>query len=159
MKTKVNAKTEKEDWMQKKWRPMMAILYMSVCSFDFIIAPVLWSVIQAIGNGGHIASQWQPLTLQGAGLLHLSFGAILGVAAYGRTQEKLAGTASNTETAYQPPATFNAPAPTSFPQPSPVPTPTPTPSFSPAQSFSPAPAATFVSKQGKPGPIIEEPEL
>jgi hypothetical protein len=34
---------------------------------------------------------WQPITLQGAGLFHLSMGAIIGVAAFGRTQEKLAG--------------------------------------------------------------------
>jgi hypothetical protein len=36
-------------------------------------------------------SAWQPITLQGAGLFHLSMGAIIGVAAFGRTQEKLAG--------------------------------------------------------------------
>jgi hypothetical protein len=34
---------------------------------------------------------WQPITLQGAGLFHLSMGAIIGIAAFGRTQEKLAG--------------------------------------------------------------------
>jgi hypothetical protein len=36
-------------------------------------------------------TQWQPLTLQGAGLFHLAMGAVLGIAAYGRTQEKLGG--------------------------------------------------------------------
>lgn len=148
-------KVDKEDWMQKKWRPMMAVLYMAVCAFDFMIAPVLWSIIQALGNGGHIASQWQPLTLQGAGLLHLSFGAILGVAAYGRTQEKLAGTASNVGTTYQTPTVVNPTtvSTNNFTQPTPV------QSFSPAQGFSPVQPATFTSKQGKPGPIIEEPEL
>jgi hypothetical protein len=35
--------------------------------------------------------QWQPLTLQGAGLFHLAMGAVLGIAAYGRTKEKMAG--------------------------------------------------------------------
>lgn len=84
-----------EDWMQKKWRPMMAVQYMAVCGFDFVVAPILWSVAQALGHGGHIESQWQPLTLQGAGLYHIAMGAILGVAAYGRTQEKLAHAAEN----------------------------------------------------------------
>jgi hypothetical protein len=33
---------------------------------------------------------WQSLTLSNGGLIHMAFGAILGVAAYGRTQEKVA---------------------------------------------------------------------
>ena len=86
------AKEETDDWMQKKWRPMMAMLYMGICAFDFIIAPVLWSVIQAVFHGG-LATQWQPLTLQGGGLIHLSFGAVLGISAYGRSQEKINGVA------------------------------------------------------------------
>jgi hypothetical protein len=45
---------------------------------------------QAVFHGG-VNVQWQPLTLQGAGLFHISMGAVLGLAAYGRTQEKLAG--------------------------------------------------------------------
>jgi hypothetical protein len=84
----VETKLKKEDWMQSRWRPMMAVLYMMVCAFDFMVAPVLWSVIQAMYKG-QITTQWQPLTLQGAGLFHLAMGAVLGVAAYGRTQEKL----------------------------------------------------------------------
>jgi len=84
---------EKEDWMQQKWRPAMGWLYMAVCAFDFMVAPVLWSILQAIGNHGHVETQWTPLTLQGAGLFHVAMGAVLGIAAYGRTQEKMAGAA------------------------------------------------------------------
>ena len=36
-------------------------------------------------------TQWNPLTLQGAGLFHIAMGAVLGIAAFGRTQEKLNG--------------------------------------------------------------------
>ena len=36
-------------------------------------------------------TQWSPLTLQGAGLFHIAMGGVLGLAAYGRTQEKMAG--------------------------------------------------------------------
>lgn len=38
--------------------------------------------------------QWVPITLQGGGLFHVSMCAVLGVSAYGRTQEKLAGQAA-----------------------------------------------------------------
>jgi hypothetical protein len=80
---------DKEDWMQKKWRPAMGWTYMVICIFDMIVAPVLWSIIQMIG-GGEVKTQWQPLTLQGAGLFHIAMGAVLGIAAYSRGQEKIA---------------------------------------------------------------------
>lgn len=83
-----------EDWMQKKWRPAMGWMYMVVCMFDMVIFPVLWSILQAFQHG-QVHNQWQPLTLQGAGLFHLAMGAVLGIAAFGRTQEKVAGTATN----------------------------------------------------------------
>jgi hypothetical protein len=81
---------KKEDWMNSKWRPMMGWTYMGTCIFDFVIAPVLWSLIQAM-HGGQVTSQWMPLTLQGAGLYHVAMGAVLGLTAFGRTQEKMAG--------------------------------------------------------------------
>ena len=80
----------KEDWMSKKWRPMMGWVYMSTCTFDFVIAPILWSLLQAM-TGGQVTSQWMPLTLQGAGLYHVAMGAVLGLTAFGSTQEKIAG--------------------------------------------------------------------
>jgi hypothetical protein len=101
---------QKEDWMNSKWRPMMGWMYMIVCSFDFVIAPVLWSLLQSFSQGS-VQTQWQPLTLQGAGLFHIAMGAVLGIAAYGRTQEKLGGAnnggiqlPSNAGTTYVPPS-------------------------------------------------------
>ena len=82
---------KKEDWMNSKWRPMMAWMYMIVCIFDFIIFPILWSIVQALDPQGSVITPWQPLTIQGAGLFHMAMGAIIGVTAFGRTQEKLAG--------------------------------------------------------------------
>ena len=79
-----------EDWIARKWRPMMAWLYMVICAFDFMIAPILWSVLQAYTHGS-VTTQWDPLTLKGAGLFHISMGAVLGVSAWGRTKEKMAG--------------------------------------------------------------------
>ena len=79
-------------FVNSKWRPLMAFIYMITCTCDFVVFPVLWSVLQAMTHG-NVTSQWQPLTLQGAGLYHLAMGAVLGVAAYGRTKEKVAGAA------------------------------------------------------------------
>jgi hypothetical protein len=81
---------KKEDWMNSKWRPMMGWMYMAVCTMDFVIFPILWSLLQSLSHG-QVTSQWQPLTLQGAGLFHIAMGGVLGLAAFGRTQEKLAG--------------------------------------------------------------------
>jgi hypothetical protein len=77
-----------EDWINKKWRPLMGWVYMMTCTADFVIFPILWSLLQAMSHG-QVTSQWQPLTLQGAGLYHIAMGAVLGIAAYGRTKEKL----------------------------------------------------------------------
>ena len=78
----------RENWMDTKWRPAMGWMYMGVCVCDFVVFPILWSMMQAL-NGGTITSQWQPLTLQGAGLFHIAMGAVLGITAMGRTREKL----------------------------------------------------------------------
>ena len=78
------------DWINKKWRPVMGWVYMLTCTVDFVLFPVLWSLLQALSKGS-VTSQWQPLTLQGAGLYHIAMGAVLGIAAYGRTKEKIEG--------------------------------------------------------------------
>lgn len=78
------------DWINKKWRPVMGWVYMLTCTMDFVVFPILWSLLQALSKG-NVTSQWQPLTLQGAGLYHIAMGAVLGIAAYGRTKEKIEG--------------------------------------------------------------------
>ena len=80
--------------MQHTWRPMMAYLYMLICFTDFALFPILWTIIQTV-TGATSITQWQPLTLQSAGLFHFAMGAVLGISAYGRSQEKLANMASN----------------------------------------------------------------
>jgi hypothetical protein len=88
----VLVKNDNSDWINKKWRPAMGWVYMATCTADFVLFPVLWSLLQALSNGA-VTNQWQPLTLQGAGLYHIAMGAVLGIAAYGRTKEKVAGAA------------------------------------------------------------------
>jgi len=112
-----------EDWMQKKWRPAMGWMYMVVCFFDMVIFPILWALIQTVQHQQLV--QWNPLTLQGAGLFHIAMGAVLGIAAFGRTQEKLAGSAVN--------ATITPPATPSFGTGMPA-----TSGFAPATAFGPA---------------------
>jgi hypothetical protein len=75
--------------MNSKWRPMMGWMYMVVCTMDMVIFPILWSLLQTFTHTQ--ITQWNPLTLQGAGLFHIAMGAVLGIAAFGRTQEKLNG--------------------------------------------------------------------
>lgn len=86
-----------EDWMNTKWRPAMGWMYMAVCMADFILFPILWAIIQfwETQAANDAFRQWQPLTLQGAGLFHMAMGAVLGLAAWGRTQEKINGATSN----------------------------------------------------------------
>lgn len=85
---------KKEDWLQNKWRPSIAWLYMAVCAFDFIVGPIFFTIVQfwetSVANDAF--RQWAPMTLQGGGLFHISMCAVLGVSAHGRTQEKLAVT-------------------------------------------------------------------
>ena len=77
------------DWMSSKWRPMMGWMYMVVCIFDFIIFPVLWTLVQVYDHQGLVTAEWSPLTLKGGGLFHMAMGAVLGVAAWSRGQEKI----------------------------------------------------------------------
>lgn len=92
----MTGKTVKEDWMKTKWRPMMGWLYMIVCIFDFIVFPIGFTIVQfwETEAANDAFRQWNPLTLQGAGLFHMAMGAVLGITAWSRGQEKIAGATS-----------------------------------------------------------------
>jgi hypothetical protein len=152
------SESKKEDWMNSKWRPMMGWMYMVVCMMDMVVFPILWSLLQTFTHTQ--ITQWNPLTLQGAGLFHIAMGAVLGIAAFGRTQEKMAGAnngganvPSSGSTAPSVPSTgFGAPA-------SGFGSPAPTTSFAPAPSWGttpisadPAPAVV-TGFGGKPAPV------
>ena len=80
----------KETWMEKKWRPAIAIMYLIVCVMDFIIFPIAYSwVMVNYGIDSDIRLIWKPLTLEGGGLFHIAMGAVLGVSAWSRGQEKI----------------------------------------------------------------------
>jgi hypothetical protein len=80
---------EDEHWMKSYWRPAMGWLYMLMCFCDFIAFPIISIFIPIITKMPYVA--WQSLTLSNGGLIHLSFGAILGITSYTRGQEKIAG--------------------------------------------------------------------
>ena len=128
-----------EDWMNSKWRPAMGWMYMLVCTMDFVVFPILWSLVQTLGDG-KVESQWMPITLQGAGLFHMAMGAILGIAAYGRTQEKLNGANNGGIQPATPTPTFGAPAVS-------------TPAFG-APAAKTAPTPTFGAPSQPPHPEI-----
>jgi hypothetical protein len=146
---------QKEDWMNAKWRPMMGWTYMATCIFDFILGPILYNLLQYY-NPGQAVGMWTPLTLQGGGLYHIAMGAIIGVSAYGRTQEKLSGAnnggmqpvAQSVTTTFGSPQSqgfgnsggFNSPAPSNY---SGGFGSTPPTSFAPAPSWGTTPTNNF----------------
>lgn len=100
-----------DNFLQRNWRPLAAITYLLICLMDFFIMP-FWCQLENYRNPRHLAvtealrftdsasqiaalesmttmNVWKPITLEGAGLVHISFGAIIGVAAWGRTREKV----------------------------------------------------------------------
>jgi hypothetical protein len=99
-----------ERWFVKYWRPAAAWVYLGICVFDFVAMPIYH--LQSQGNLNRVVeismmlrpedqlnamvqlsrkTAWDPLTLSASGLFHISFGAILGVAAWtrGRVQEEM----------------------------------------------------------------------
>jgi len=124
----------KEDFMTKYWRPMMAMTYMATCLFDFIVGPILYNVLQYY-NPGQNLDMWQPLTLQGGGLYHIAMGVVLGISAHGRTQEKI-------NTPSLPGMGSFMPAPQESPAPTPV--------------YAPAPAPVYVPPAPAPAPVVKE---
>ena len=91
-----------EHKFKKFWRPIAAYIYLSICIFDFMVAPVWIEQTNETVNTAAFAEirkfsekdvqmraldnvdlgnrSWSPVTLQGGGLFHLAFGAILGAA-------------------------------------------------------------------------------
>ena len=158
--TKVVSASEKkkEDWMNSKWRPMMGWMYMLVCTTDFVLFPVLWSLIQA-AHGGNVTTQWQPITLAGAGLFHIAMGAVLGIAAFGRTQEKMNGANNNNAGFGAAPGGFGqAPMSSGFGNAPMGGNSMSTGGFNQSNNgfsnnnFNAGPTPTFMSSSGKPGP-------
>lgn len=96
----------------KYWKVACAVVYLVICVFDFLIMPLMmtnysqrvdftdvYTQINTMANSNaqvaliqkidYKVQTWQPLTLQGAGMFHIAFGAILtGVAMSATGREK-----------------------------------------------------------------------
>jgi hypothetical protein len=106
-----------DSWITSNWRAIAALVYLTICFWDFCIMPgiVFWrqdnigtilTDVSALANPdmqklvlGYIFAAWDPLTLKYAGLFHASFGAILGVSAWKRGTEQVEKLKQNTELA------------------------------------------------------------
>ena len=91
-----------DKWYHSLWVPSCAAIYLIICIFDFLAMPVYTAYANSQTQATLIAKldpkdmatfaddiiksvyanhQWNPITLMGSGLFHLSFGSILGAAA------------------------------------------------------------------------------
>jgi hypothetical protein len=101
-----NFLTDDRSWNIANWRSIAAVVYLSICVFDFVLVPIWvgWhtaSLTQIIADItplspqvqtvilNHRLDQWQPLTLGSGGLFHIAFGAILGVTAWSTGRERI----------------------------------------------------------------------
>jgi len=99
--------------IREYWRPIAAVVYLTICLFDFIIMPVMFlnseqhkdyskvyiqvnklntpqAQVALLNKINYNVSTWQPLTLGGGGMFHIAFGALLTGAAITRGLEKKA---------------------------------------------------------------------
>lgn len=77
------------NYLASRWRPIVAVVYAFIVLFDFVFAPILWGVLIYLVDGDVI--QWNPLTLDQGGIFHIGMSAVLGITAWSRGQEKIAG--------------------------------------------------------------------
>jgi hypothetical protein len=84
---------QEESWIRAYWRPGMGWLYMLICFMDFVFFPLLAMFIPAILKSFGVVEAayvpWASLTLSNGGMIHVAFGAILGVTAWTRGMEKI----------------------------------------------------------------------
>jgi hypothetical protein len=76
-----------ESWAVKHWRPYMAWSWIIVCIFDLVIAPIAWTGLQAYM--GMPLTQGVPISFQGGAFYHMAMGAVVGITAWSRGQEKI----------------------------------------------------------------------
>lgn len=91
-------KAANDSWYQRSWLPFAAATYIIICIFDFMVMPVyvaahnskvearVFSSLEGkdvatfattLSQTAQATKQWNPLTLLGAGMFHLAFGALL----------------------------------------------------------------------------------
>jgi len=97
----------KENYLTHNWHILAFIVYAIICLFDFTIMPMfvffhhsdlINDIVKNIASLNpdnqkkiidHLYEVWTPLTIQGYGIFHMSFGAIMGVNSYKRSSERI----------------------------------------------------------------------
>jgi hypothetical protein len=65
----------------------MAWQYLVVCSFDFLLAPIMNAIYSQWAGSAFVP--WDPLTIRGGGLYHIAMAAVVGVTAWTRGNENM----------------------------------------------------------------------
>lgn len=94
------ANLSKGGWLLTQWHPLCGITYLIICLMDFVVMPAYtaWmnarydpvTIVDMVTKLSqqsqvealqilHQQTTWAPITLQSSGLIHIAFGAILGV--------------------------------------------------------------------------------
>lgn len=90
IRTKNQAEPFGDTWLKSSWRPMMGIVYMIICLYDFVIADMLRLYLLAHGIvDPTLLTAWTAQTLTNGGMFHFAMGAIIGATAWTRGQEKI----------------------------------------------------------------------
>ena len=88
-----------EDKFRSRWRPAIGWVYIVIIFFDFVAAPSLLMWISVITETEPVL--WNSLTLSNGGIFHAAIGAILGVTAWTRGQEKVKRIENNIHDGYE----------------------------------------------------------
>jgi len=65
---------------------LMGKIYGAICVFDFIVFPIMYTIVQfwETQAANDAFRQWVPLTLTNGGFIHIAFAAILGISAFNK---------------------------------------------------------------------------
>jgi hypothetical protein len=71
------------------FQKMMGKIYGAICVADFIVFPIMFTIVQfwETQAANDAFRQWVPLTLQNGGFVHIAFAAILGISSLQRKEE------------------------------------------------------------------------
>lgn len=75
---------------KQKWTYLMGLTYMIVNLADFVIFPIMFTIVQFFETeaANDAFRQWVPLTLTNGGFIHIAFAAILGISAFNKEEKK-----------------------------------------------------------------------
>ena len=75
---------------KQKWTYLMGLTYMIVNIADFVVFPIMYTIVQfwEVQAANDAFRQWVPLTLTNGGFIHIAFAAILGISAFNKEEKK-----------------------------------------------------------------------